>query len=120
MPYLRRHGSFERTSRPSDTGMTFLGYYAFQLLSLFLLNTAAILLAGMISLHLRNPVSALACCLPLPAGMWWLPPAIWDILLDQGGTAPPGDGTLFVSLFAVLAALLVTAAARCIQDRKEF
>ena len=105
---------------PSDTGMTFLGYYAFQLLSLFLLNTAAILLAGMISLHLRNPVSALACCLPLPAGMWYYRLRYVDILLDQGGTALPATESLFVSLFAVLAALLVTAAARCIQDRKEF
>lgn len=105
---------------PSYAGMTFLGYYAFQLLSLFLVNSAAVLLAGLISLHLRNPVSALACCLPLPAGMWYYRLRYVDILLDQGGTALPATESLFVSLFAVLAALLVTAAARCIQDRKEF
>ena len=97
---------------PSYAGMTFLGYYAFQLLSLFLVNSAAVLV--------RNPVSALACCLPLPAGMWYYRLRYVDILLDQGGTALPATEPLFVSLFAVLAALLVTAAARCIQDRKDF
>ena len=105
---------------PSYAGMTFLGYYAFQLLSLFLVNTAAILLAGLISLHLRNPVSALACCLPLPVGMWYYRLRYVDTLLDQGGPALPAKEPLLVALCAVLAASLVTAAARCIQDRKEF
>ena len=83
-------------------------------------GAAAILLAGLISLHLRNPVSALACCLPLPVGMWYYRLRYVDTLLDQGGPALPAKEPLLVALCAVLAASLVTAIARCIQDRKEF
>lgn len=90
--------------------MSLIEYYVLALFTLYFLGVSGNILAGVMSLHIGNAVSAIACCLPVIAGAWFFRLQYLDKLLDYGRSmqATPAWEPQVVTITVVFAMLFIT------------
>ena len=98
-------------------GVTFLEYYASQLFALSLLGLAGGLLSGIISIHMRNGVSAAVCCLPVAACEWYFRFHYIDKALEYG-ISPDITSSSEMHFVVTAAVFIALAVASFAQIRK--
>ena len=98
-------------------GVTFWEYYASQLFALSLLGLAGSLLAGIISIHMRNGVSAAVCCLPVAACEWYFRFHYIDKALEYG-ISPDITSSSEMHFVVTAAVFIALAVASFAQMRK--